>query len=109
MRRSPLAYLLLGLVQLYRWTLSPLMGPKCRHLPTCSDYALQAVRLHGGWRGGWLALSRLARCHPWGSHGFDPVPEVLEDQPAWAPWRYGRWSRSVCHSVPDKKELPVSH
>jgi len=100
MRRSPLAYLLIGLVQLYRWTLSPLMGPKCRHLPTCSAYALEAVSQHGGWRGGWLALSRILRCHPWGSHGFDPVPKMLAVQPWYAPWRYGHWSRTLRQDMP---------
>jgi len=70
---------LVGLIHLYRYTLSPVLhmlapGGGCRFLPTCSDYALQAVRLHGPWRGLWLALLRFARCHPWGGHGYDPVP-----------------------------------
>lgn len=74
-------YLLIGLVRVYQWTLSPLLRALnngvggCRFLPTCSEYALEALRYHGAWRGGWLALNRLARCHPWGGHGFDPVPK----------------------------------
>ncbi len=109
MRRSPLAILLLGLVQLYRFTLSPLLGPRCRHMPSCSDYTLLAIQKHGAWRGGWLGLSRIARCHPWGSHGFDPVPEKLEEQPFYAPWRYGHWSRTLRKPTPDRQELPCSH
>lgn len=101
MRRSPFAYLLLGLVQLYRYVLSPLLGPRCRHMPSCSEYAVEALQQHGAWRGGWLALSRISRCHPWGSHGFDPVPRVLEDQPFYAPWRYGHWSKDLRDPTPD--------
>ena len=58
----------------YRLFLSPLLAPTCRHLPTCSEYALTALQHHGVLRGSWLALRRLLRCHPWGSAGFDPVP-----------------------------------
>jgi len=91
MRRDLLSLPMRGLIRFYQWFISPLLGPSCRHLPTCSDYTLQAIERHGGWRGFWLGLARIARCHPYGSHGFDPVPERLDDQPFWAPWRYGRW------------------
>ncbi len=63
----------------YRWLISPLLGPRCRYLPTCSDYALDALRLHGAGQGGLLAVRRLARCHPWGGSGFDPVPAIISD------------------------------
>lgn len=63
------------LIRIYRYVLSPLIGPSCRHLPTCSDYAEEAIHRHGLFKGGWLALSRLARCNPWGSSGYDPVPD----------------------------------
>ncbi|MEL7030498.1 MAG: membrane protein insertion efficiency factor YidD, partial [Pseudomonadota bacterium] len=62
----------LALLAVYRVTLSPAfyaLGARCRHAPSCSEYAADAIRRHGAWRGGWLALSRLARCHPWGSSG----------------------------------------
>jgi uncharacterized protein len=66
---------LLVLIRIYQLTLSSFMGRGCRFLPTCSDYARQAIEKHGAWRGSGLALKRIARCHPWGGDGFDPVPE----------------------------------
>ena len=63
-----------GLVALYRLTLSPLLGPRCRHLPTCSDYADEAIGRFGLWAGGWMALARILRCQPWGTSGLDFVP-----------------------------------
>jgi hypothetical protein len=73
--RSPLAALARALILVYRWTLSPLLGPRCRFYPSCSAYALEAVDRHGALRGGWLALRRIGRCHPWHPGGYDPVPE----------------------------------
>ena len=64
-----------ALVRLYRLTLSPLIGFHCRYLPTCSDYADQALERHGLWAGGWMTLARLMRCHPFGNSGLDFVPE----------------------------------
>jgi putative membrane protein insertion efficiency factor len=68
------ARLLVVLVAAYRWLVSPLLGVNCRYAPSCSEYAIEALRVHGAVRGGWLAARRLGRCHPWGGHGFDPVP-----------------------------------
>ena len=65
---------LVRLIRLYRVTLSPLLGPRCRYLPSCSEYAAEALQVHGLLRGGGLAASRLLRCHPWGGSGIDPVP-----------------------------------
>lgn len=62
------------LIKLYQWLISPLLGPKCRFTPTCSNYALQAFQKYGPLKGFWLTLKRIARCHPWGGHGHDPVP-----------------------------------
>jgi putative membrane protein insertion efficiency factor len=81
----------LALIAVYRWTIAPLIGVNCRHLPSCSDYAREAIEMNGAWRGGWLTLARLSRCHPFGSHGFDPVPDVRGEHHLLAPWRYGRW------------------
>lgn len=73
------ARLMLGLVRSYQLTLSPWLGRGCRYLPTCSEYASDALRGHGAARGGWLTLRRLLRCHPWGGHGYDPVPGLEAD------------------------------
>jgi hypothetical protein len=76
---SPLAWLLRLPIHGYRLLVSPVLGPSCRFAPSCSDYALEALATHGALRGGWLALLRLLRCHPWGGSGLDPVPAA--DQP----------------------------
>ena len=68
------AKILLALIRVYQLTLSPLVGGSCRFEPSCSVYASEAIRMHGAARGAWLAMKRLARCHPFGSYGFDPVP-----------------------------------
>ncbi len=61
-------------VRAYRLLFSPWVGHNCRYQPTCSAYALEALERHGGFKGGWLAARRIARCHPWGAAGYDPVP-----------------------------------
>jgi putative membrane protein insertion efficiency factor len=82
-----------ALVNIYRYTLSPLIGFHCRHLPTCSDYADEALDRFGLWGGGWMTLARLLRCHPWGTSGIDRVPVAPPVAARWyLPWRYGRWS-----------------
>ena len=78
----------------YKRFISPVfyaLGVRCRHLPTCSEYAAEAIERHGAVRGGVLALSRLCRCHPFGSHGYDPPPRRLTDA-GWRIWRYGDWA-----------------
>ncbi len=66
--------LLRGLIRAYQLLLAPLLPPSCRYLPSCSNYAAEAIATHGALRGSWLALGRLLRCHPWGGSGYDPVP-----------------------------------
>ena len=73
----PMSALIRLLIRTYQLTLSPLLGPRCRFYPSCSQYALDAVRTHGSLRGSLLALRRLARCHPWHAGGYDPVPSPL--------------------------------
>ena len=67
---------LIALVRLYQFTLSPLVGGFCRFQPTCSNYSIEALRRHGAAKGAWFTLRRLLRCHPWGGHGYDPVPGI---------------------------------
>ena len=90
-RVKPFAALLKAPIHLYQWTLRPLAGNQCRHWPTCSDYALQAIDTNGAWRGFWLMLSRIVRCGPGGTSGVDPVPDIRAVRHVFAPWRYGRW------------------
>ncbi len=73
-----IAQAMLILIRAYQLTLSSLVGRYCRHLPTCSQYAADAISRHGAWAGFWLAFFRVLRCHPWGSEGFDPVPERID-------------------------------
>jgi len=74
MTRITVAFLR-AVMTIYRYGISPFTPLSCRYLPTCSAYAEEAVTLHGPWRGSWLALKRLSRCHPLGEHGYDPVPQ----------------------------------
>lgn len=77
---TPLAHILALPVKGYRLIFSPWVGHNCRYQPTCSQYALEALERHGGLKGGWLAAARIARCHPWGRSGHDPVPEKRPDK-----------------------------
>jgi putative membrane protein insertion efficiency factor len=81
-----------GLIQAYRHSFALLIGFECRHLPTCSQYADEAIRRHGLWAGGWMTLARLCRCHPLGTSGLDFVPRILPERARWyLPWRFGNW------------------
>lgn len=64
----------LVLIKLYQWIISPWLGPSCRYTPTCSHYAAEALKKYGLFKGLWLAIRRISRCHPWGGSGYDPVP-----------------------------------
>jgi putative membrane protein insertion efficiency factor len=91
-RRKPAAALLLGAIRLYQLTFAFFLGRRCRHLPSCSNYAMEAISRHGAWPGFLLALFRVMRCHPWGTSGFDPVPDKVPRSPLamGAYWRIGR-------------------
>jgi len=92
LRRLP-AQAGIGVIRLYRVTLSAILGRQCRYLPTCSEYSEEAIARFGLWPGLWMAMSRLQRCGPGGASGYDPVPTELSPGATWfRPWRYGRWT-----------------
>jgi putative membrane protein insertion efficiency factor len=64
----------IALIKIYQWGISPWLGPKCRFTPSCSHYAVDALKKYGLFKGSWLAIKRILKCHPWGGHGYDPVP-----------------------------------
>jgi putative membrane protein insertion efficiency factor len=70
----PVRYLFIGLIKIYQYSISPLLGPACRYTPSCSEYGIEAFKKHGIFKGGYLTAKRIASCHPWGGHGHDPVP-----------------------------------
>lgn len=81
-----------ALISVYRYGISPILGPRCRHLPTCSEYGQEAIDRFGLWGGGWMTLARMVRCHPLGTSGLDFVPKQRPEGARWyLPWRYGRW------------------
>ena len=70
-----LSFPFIAIIKIYQWTISPILGVnKCRFTPTCSNYALEALKRYGVFKGTWLAMKRISRCHPFGGHGYDPVP-----------------------------------
>jgi putative membrane protein insertion efficiency factor len=93
--RKPAEAMLLGAIRLYQLTFAFFLGRRCRHLPSCSNYAMEAIRQHGAWPGFLLGLFRVMRCHPWGTAGFDPVPENVPPSPLafGAYWRIGKMKR----------------
>ena len=74
-----MAWLMIRLIRIYRWLLSPWIGNQCRFHPTCSCYAEEAIKRHGAIKGGYLMCARLIKCHPWHPGGFDPVPGTEHD------------------------------
>ena len=69
-----LTQILLIPIYFYRMVISPMLPPRCRFTPTCSQYAVEALKKHGPFKGLWLSIKRIGRCHPWGGSGYDPVP-----------------------------------
>lgn len=69
-----MSQLLILIVKIYQYTISPMLGPRCRFTPTCSQFAVEAIAKHGALKGGWLAMKRVSRCHPRNPGGYDPVP-----------------------------------
>jgi len=84
-QQDPAVLLLRGAVRTYQYTLRPFIGAHCRHYPTCSEYALEALSSHGAIRGTGLAVGRILRCNPWNEGGFDPVPPTHSSKGRMAP------------------------
>jgi len=81
-----------GVIRIYQLTLSSLIGRHCRHEPSCSHYTDEAIEKYGLWAGGWMGAARICRCQPWGTSGYDPVPENLPPGSVWyRPLHYGQW------------------
>ncbi|WP_256441220.1 membrane protein insertion efficiency factor YidD [Chitinophaga sp. HK235] len=74
MMKRWLSYPFIFLIKIYQWLISPLLGAKCRYTPSCSQYGLEAFKKYGVFKGGYLTIKRILSCHPWGGHGYDPVP-----------------------------------
>lgn len=72
-----IGYIFLIPIYFYKWGISPYTPASCRHTPTCSEYFIEAVKIHGPFKGSWIGIKRLSRCHPWGTHGYDPVPTII--------------------------------
>ncbi len=67
------SFLFTLLIRIYQLIISPILPNACRYTPTCSEYGMQAIKKYGAWKGGWMALKRISRCHPWGGSGHDPL------------------------------------
>ncbi len=95
-----------ALIAVYRTAVSPVLGFHCRHLPSCAQYADEALDRFGLWAGGWMTLARLLRCHPWGTSGLDYVPGEAPQGARWyLPWRYARW-RGVNRAPASSRPCP---
>jgi putative membrane protein insertion efficiency factor len=97
-RRAAVA-LLSAPLHVYRYAISPMLPPRCRFHPSCSDYAIQALHRHGPLAGSWLAFSRVCRCHPLSDGGLDPVPETFSLKP-----RGGRWPAALRDDPPARTD-----
>jgi putative membrane protein insertion efficiency factor len=95
--RGPFLWIMLAALAIYKLIISPILyffGVRCRHEPSCSTYSEQAIKRYGPWYGGWMTLSRLLRCQPWGTTGVDNVPENITTPPLYAPWRVALWTKT---------------
>lgn len=77
--KSIFSFIFIGIVRFYQIAISPWLGKSCRYSPTCSQYMIEAIQEWGPFKGGWLGLKRIGRCHPWGGEGYDPVPKKKAD------------------------------
>ena len=80
MKNNILIYSLIFIIKIYQFIFSPLIGKNCRYLPTCSEYVIESLKLHGLLRGSLFAIKRILKCHPFGGHGFDPIPKRKQNK-----------------------------
>tara|TARA_B000000460_G_scaffold206922_1_gene154081 strand:- start:71 stop:319 length:249 start_codon:yes stop_codon:yes gene_type:complete len=80
MKNKIFIYPLIFIIKIYQFIVSPLIGQNCRYLPTCSEYAIESLKLHGLLRGSFFAIRRILKCHPFGGHGFDPIPKRKQNK-----------------------------
>jgi len=80
MKNNILIYPLIFIIKIYQFIISPLIGKNCRYLPTCSEYAIESLKLHGLLRGSFFAIRRILKCHPFGGYGFDPIPKRKQNK-----------------------------
>ena len=80
MKNKILIYPLIFIIKIYQFIFSPLIGKNCRYLPTCSEYAIESLKLHGLFRGSFFAIKRILKCHPFSNHGFDPIPKRKQNK-----------------------------
>ena len=80
MKNKIFIYPLIFIIKIYQFIFSPLIGQNCRYLPTCSEYAIESLKLHGLLRGSFFAIRRILKCHPFGGHGFDPIPKRKQNK-----------------------------
>ena len=80
MKNKILIYPLIFIIKIYQFIFSPLIGKNCRYLPTCSEYSIESLKLHGLLRGSFFAIRRILKCHPFAGHGFDPIPKRKQNK-----------------------------
>ena len=80
MKNKIFIYPLIFIIKIYQFIISPLIGKNCRYLPTCSEYTIESLKLHGLLRGSFFAIRRILKCHPFGGHGFDPIPKRKQNK-----------------------------
>ena len=80
MKNKIFIYPLIFIIKIYQFIFSPLIGKNCRYLPTCSEYTIESLKLHGFFRGSFFAIKRILKCHPFGGHGFDPIPKRKQNK-----------------------------